>query len=202
MTTCDCNCAWNWQSLCVRVKTGLRQIITVYVVACLVLAAMAGVSPSLHVLLEHGGLGAAHVHGRKANRLPAHAHANVPAEAHAQGHPHTHSSALPAKNSLFVHEVGAFPSVDELAVLIWNRVHAWLEHSNPAPVPPDPASEHRHDSLTSLMSEGAIEHAAPASLCVAMSGGFCYRLPALVTRTVAIDWDPQSSPRAPPVSPG
>lgn len=201
--TSDCNRARNWQSQSVRVKTGLRQIIAAYLVACLVLAAMAGVSPSLHVLLEHGGLGKGHVHGRKANPLPAHASASVPAEAHAHEHSHPHGPVvLPTKNNVFVHQRGTLPPVDEVAVLIWNLVRGWLEQPNPAPASPDPASAHHHDSLASLLAEGLVEHPAPVSVCAATPGGFCYRLPSWVTRIVALDRDPHSSPRAPPVSPG
>jgi hypothetical protein len=199
----DCNRTWRWQPLRVRVKAGLRQIIAAYLAACLVLAGMVGLSPSLHVLLEHGGDGPAHVHGRKAQVRPSSLVAQPREQSSARvSHPHADVSSRAGSTTLFVHSSTTFPAVDELVARFWHRLHHWLEHESSAPVPRNAAPEHRHDSLASLLAEGGVEPANTLIHCVEAGCSFSRCLLTAPERLRGFDRDLQSSPRAPPASQG
>lgn len=204
MDAFNCNRPPKRQPAFTRLKPGLRQFIAAYLAACLVLAGVAGLSPALHTLIEHGGKGAPHVHGQLDS-----AHANPASHRHADGkeHSHAHSENSPASGNvhaarIFAHSSGAFPGADALAARLWQRVQDWLAQQESSPASSDAGGEHHHDSLASLLTGGLIDQADPAVSCDSEPAAAVLRCSPSSDRIHAFDWEARFAPRGPPAVQG
>lgn len=204
MDACDCNPSSKRHSVSRRVKLGLRQFIAAYLAACLMLAGAVGLSPALHTLVEHGGRGNAHVHGRF-DFDPAHSSSHR----HADGEEHSHApTEIPTGSGdgrsarIFVHSPDAFPGADVLVVRLWQRVQDWLAQQESPPASPDAGGEHHHDSLASSLAGGLIDQADPVVCCDSEPNSVTLRDSPSSDRVHAFDRENRFSPRGPPVTPG
>lgn len=147
-----------------------------YLVLCLVLAGAVGLSPLLHVWLEHGGVGAAHVHWSGVA-----AHSEPP-------YPH------PDYRKLLVNHGDAFDLPDLrtlgrlLALFVPGNEH---DHSKQR-------SQHEHQSLAQLMLSGLVEQPLPDSHFEIYLGSCVAERLSFHTFCAANPFDLQSAGRAPP----
>lgn len=204
MLSCDCNRSVLRHSVLARLKSGLRQFIAAYLAACLVLAGAVGLSPALHTLVEHGGKGALHVHGRF-----DFAHAHAASHRHAGGEEHAHllPEASPGSGSkraarILVHSSDAFPGADVLVARLWQRIQDWLAHPESTPASRDAGGEHHHDSLISSLTGGLVDQADPVVACHSSSGQVSLRSIPSSDRVCTFAADVQFAPRGPPVIQG
>lgn len=148
-----------------------QQSIACYLVLCLVLASIAGSSPTWHAWLDHDG-GPAHTHLADGKITPAHSHL--------RSHPQP-------KELRFEDFLPAPISGDGKRL---NRP--------PATAPQEDASAHTHQSLSQLLLSGAIEGAvilfAPAPAPAEFS--FVSAFPQSIL--IAADQNTQTSERGPP----
>lgn len=178
------------------VTVAARQLLAAYLAVCLALAGLVGISPALHVLVEHGGNGPSHVH-RAELQQSARKTSGTLHEHGESGHTHSHPPAPEPDTHLFVHSSGALPRVDVLASTFWHHVHEWLRHRDSASSQQS-AGDHHHDSLASLLVSGLIDGASTDvdSVVYLHAREFC--VAPLVTIPRGCDWDAQSAPRGPP----
>lgn len=200
----DCNRSALRHSVVAPLKSGFRQFIAAYLAVCLVLAGAVGLSPALHTLVEHGGKGTPHVHGRFDC-----AHAQPASHRHADGEVHSHvPSEIPTGSGsnrgarIFVHSSGAFPGADVLVARLWQRVQDWLAQQNSSPASPDAGGEHHHDSLASSLAGGLIDQADPVVCCDSEPNAVALLCSPSSDRVHAFDRENRFSPRGPPVIPG
>ena len=199
-----CNRPSKRQSTVTRLKAGLQKLIAAYLAASLVLAGVVGLSPALHALLEHGGKGAPHVHGRFES-----AHKNSATHRHADGEEHSHGPSEISRASdnnhaagIFVHSPDAFPGADVLVARLWQRVQGWLVQQEPSPASSDAGGEHHHDSLASSLTGGLVDYADPAVSCDSEPAAVVLRSSPSSDRVHAFDWEARFAPRGPPVVQG
>jgi len=175
-----------------------QQILSCYLALCVALASAIGLSPELHVWLEHGGHGQTHTHAGAGGKAHAHTHAR----------PRSQSSStafLPASQKAEIFFAEAYrpftlPGFDLKTVYAgigrW-FAHAW-SHATEAPAKDD--SDHDHHSLPQLLMAGLIEGAcdAPDLICapppVASAVTHCKPVGPVS------DWNAQTASRAPPQS--
>ncbi len=154
------------------------------------LAGAIGISPVLHVLIEHGGASTAHTHfGAKVSY--SHTHSRLPAAAAAVKplKPLRLQTAPPL--TLFgLQPQSLFRSAARLA--------SGLLHSIPAP-PDGTDSSHTHHSLAQMLLSGAVEFSldVPAVSPVCPSEQFAATPSTTVVRS--FEWQAQTASRAPPL---
>lgn len=186
-------------------KLGLRQFIAAYIAACLLLAGVAGLSPELHNLIEHGGKGSPHVHGWIDSPQPTAA-----SHRHADGEEHFHAptDAAPASGDgtssrLFVHSSDAFPGADVLVARFWQRLQDWLSQQESTPAAPDAGNEHHHDSLASSLTGGLVDQSDPVvSFEILVLVTVSLRFSPSADRVHPFDLEPRFAPRGPPAQQG
>lgn len=204
MDAFDCNHPSKRQSPLTRLKLGLRQLIAAYLAACLVLAGVVGLSPALHTLIEHGGEGALHVHGRfdstPASSAP---HRHADSEEHFHAHPEIPRASGNARAAgIFVHSPDAFPGADVLVARLWQRVSDWLAQQESSPVSSDGGGAHHHDSLASSLTGGLVDQADPVVCCDSGPDTVSLSSSPSSDRVHALDADVQFAPRGPPAVQG
>src|SRR4051812_23506401 len=123
--------------------TFCKQLVSFYLALSVALAGAVGLSPALHRLIEHGGLG------------PAHSHAFP---AHERFQPAAQSSFA----DLLVHHQRAFALPAIPFGKIWhNLAHFLTDASQPEP-PSKNSRGHEHHSLAQMMASGFAEQALDA----------------------------------------
>lgn len=204
MLSCDCNRSPERYAAFNPLNLGLRQSIAAYLAACLVLAGAIGLSPALHTLVEHGGTGAPHIHGRL-----DFAHAQAMPHRHGGDEEHTHvPSEIPLASSsdravkIFAHSADAFPGADVLVARLWERLQEWLAQRDSSEPQSEQNGGHHHDSLASLLAAGLIELSESLVPCLAEPPAATLRFSPSSDRVPAFDWQAQSAPRGPPTLPG
>jgi len=197
MDSCDCISRRRQRDAVIPVRSGIRQLVSLYLALCLVLAGAVGLSPSLHRLIEHGGKGGAHVHGRQEFQSSATAHH------HDANYGHSHPPALSTSirsGHLLVHAENAFPSTDVLLARLWHSLQRLFDaeefsHDHKSN---HKDTSHHHDSLASLLAGGLINHVDLSADPLPSAPLTDVRVPSLVSRLSSFDWNAQATTRGPP----
>jgi hypothetical protein len=180
--------------------TGMKrwqQWLSCYLVLCLVVASVVGLSPTLHWWIEHGGRGHAHAHaGLQKSRSLEREHA----------HPHRHDfshAASRAQLPRLLVEKYPRPRLFGLEVKdVYRAVGGVLallaRHLPKAPPGDDDREPHTHHSLAQMLLSGAVEGTVDVSL-VKGPAGFTRASLVSTTHFLTFDFNPQTASRAPPI---
>lgn len=197
MDFCDCILLRRRHDAVIRVMTGIRQLVSLYLALCLVLAGAVGLSPSLHRLIEHGGKGGAHVHGRQE------LHSSTAPHHHNEAPAHSHPPALTTSvgaGHLLVHAESAFPSTDVLLARLWHGLQHLFDaeryfHDHESN---GEDADHHHDSLAGLLAGGLIDHVDPSADSLVSAPLTDVQVLPLISRLPFFDWNAQATTRGPP----
>jgi hypothetical protein len=177
-----------------------RQIISCYLALCVALAGAVGLSPVLHVMVEHGGHGHAHSHAgfqRSGKVTLEHAHN------HPHSHPHSnfHSGSRDQLSRLIAEKYPPQKLFGLELKDVYRAVGGWVaqafEHLPQAPADNESGS-HTHHSLAQMLLNGTVEGVAdvPPLVCAPILFRFSDQISS--ARFSASHFDAQSASRAPP----
>jgi hypothetical protein len=180
-------------------KRPLQLLMALCLAGSLLLGGFAGLSPLLHVWLEHGGHGLAHVHHGPATATARSVENSAPVTSPSPSARHLRIAIRPAAERAHRFQL---PSVS--FAKLWHR---WLQEPGahgeaPEDSAPRPDPGHHHDSLAQTLAGGLLdvasaEHAVPG---VALRE---FQLPAAAHDILRSGvFDPHSSERGPPAFPG
>ena len=144
----------------------LSQIISAYVALCLALAGLVGVSPTLHLWIEHGGQGTPHLHNRGIanSEFPqsVNYHRHADGSSHDIDHRHPEGPGLGRGVShlgfLPTHRPFAMPTVPlaRMGRALLRVLCGELTHSSDSSSPLNQPGHHHH-GLAQLLSHGLVE---------------------------------------------
>ncbi|HWN93940.1 MAG TPA: hypothetical protein VNT99_02815 [Methylomirabilota bacterium] len=180
-----------------------QQVVSWYLVFCLVFAGAVGLSPILHLWVEHGGEGRAHIHIHA-----GHATSGAISGKHAHPHPHRHDAPTAHGFHRSAHAARALlvEKYKQPTLLGWevqdvyravSRLFARVLEQSPY-TPPDDANGHTHDSLPQLLLAGAVEGAWPVLPFVCAPLGIEFSSTLSFSVFLAADFEAQTASRAPP----
>jgi len=172
----------------------LRPFIAGYLILCLALAGMVGLSPVLHQLIEHGGRGPLHTHyGVKeitVTDLPV--GDIVCLNEHERAALHGEEPV----RALRTHQTFKLPTAQVARLL-----HALADWFGGTESSPDKnGSQHEHHSLAQLLASGLVDQPLDAPLILHFSAPFTFRFFRTDALILDAGWDAQTAGRAPPVS--
>ncbi len=177
-----------------------RQLTCLYLACCLGLAGAAGISPSFHRLIEHGGRGAPHTHFGVSSSAVESSPSTDPGSG---AFPWHSSSFLLSEvhqfNRLVVPEDGLDQRSSPRSLRPKQDLHNFLE-ADPAgkPTPSDQAPRHHHDSLPQRIASGLLDLHLDYPLLCHPRGLLARRSSPSDVPAVVRDWDIQTAPRGPP----
>ena len=197
MNSCDSFLRRKRHAAFIRMMNGIRQLVSLYLVLCLVLAGAVGLSPSLHRLIEHGGRGGEHVHGHLNLHSSAATHHHDAASEHS--YPPAPTTSVSASH-LLVHAEETFPSTDVLLARLWHNLQRLFsaEESAGSHESKSEDTDHHHDSLAGLLAGGLIDHVDLSVDSIPAAPQTDVGVPTLVSRFPSFDWNAQATTRGPP----
>jgi hypothetical protein len=173
----------------------IQQIVLCFLALCLASGGAIGLSPVLHRLVEHGGLGAAHIHGGSMPGAATHTHLRPDGDD--PRHIHLPERLRPAR--LFEHSYEPFRLPKFPLTWLWRNVSRLIatETSSPPSSSKD-SPRHEHHSLFQLLATGLVDQPIELPLLLSVpTVPILNEFPA-TTRFVARDWDAQTATRGPP----
>lgn len=181
----------------------LSQIISAYVALCLALAGMVGLSPSLHLLIEHGGLGTPHRHA-----LDSIATGNFHHHADGSSHDADHQAPGIRAKGLGPLHIGFTPTHQPFelpSIRLPQAGRALLQflagasnHPEESPSP-DQQSNHHFNSLTQLLSHGLVEVVVDLRPQTWLVTTFIWRTQPAEAFLSDPGWEAQTATRGPPL---
>ena len=170
-----------------------QQLLSFYLALCVAFAGAVGISPVLHVMVEHGGHGHTHSHAGLKN-------GNAIAE-HAHPHPHPVPESQPAKSARIAlpdhsPKLFGFHLSD-----VYRAVGGWIAGAvDPLPVTPvdENGSSHTHHSLAQMLLSGTVEGVADVPPLVCAPSVFTLSPESSRSSFVASLFDAQTASRGPP----
>ena len=172
-----------------------QQLLSFYLVLCVAFAGAVGISPVLHVMLEHGGEGHAHSHAGFQNG------GNIAGE---HAHPHPHIEAPSSSDDALVRLLAEKCPPSKLFGVtledVYRAIGDWIAQAfEHLPGTPDgEGTGHTHHSLSQMLLGGTVEGVLDVPPLVFAPTAIAFSPSSSSASFVASEFEAQTASRAPP----